>query len=105
MSSQPSTDLVFFIDEPQKDHFGAHLSCFFNKLSIQSFGILELFYESPYIFLMNASTDPVRILQPEFCWWGHVTNLPGVDESQLSGFRFAFFITIPTRFTALRWRC
>ena len=26
---------------------------------------------------MNAPTYPIRILQPKFWWWGHVTNLTG----------------------------
>ena len=45
MSSQSFTDLVFLIDEPQKDHFCAHLSDLFSyNLSIKSFGILNVFY-------------------------------------------------------------
>ena len=44
---------------------------------------------------MNASTGPIGILQPEFWWWGHVTNLPGFDWLQLSGLRIAFYNDIP----------
>ena len=65
MSSQFFTDLVFLIDEPQTDHFCALILFSYNG-SIKSFGILELFYECPENKIMNASTDPIRILESEF---------------------------------------
>ena len=34
------------------------------------------------------------ISQPEIWWWGHTTNLPGFDRSQLSVLRFVFFFKI-----------
>ena len=74
--------------------FFCALILFCSKLSIKSFGILELFYEC-IEQIMNASTYPIRILQSEFWWCGQLTNLPGFDWLQLSGLRFAFYNDIP----------
>ena len=95
MSLQYFTDLVFLIDELEKDHFWVHLSCFLITYRYNPLIFSSCFTNAQKnTYVMNAPTYHIRILQPEFWWWRHVTNLPGFDESPLSGLRFAFFITM-----------